>query len=89
MRRARTLPPRGGMKGPDRPGLTAMEETMQTLSISFTLAATGDTDIFSDLHILWLMVLIFAIMDERERRNRKRRKDAAPKPRPPSAPRPF
>lgn len=88
MRLARPLLPRGGMKGPDWPGLTAMEETMQTLSISFNLAAAGNADIGTDLHILWLVILIIAIMDERDRRARKRRKDSCAKPRP-GGPRPF
>jgi hypothetical protein len=76
---------RGGKKGPDWPGLQAMEENMQSTKPTFNHAARG----FTGYSVFWLMVFAIAIIDDGESRTKKRKgkRDKAPKP--PSGPRFF
>ena len=68
---------------------------MQSISTTFTRAATGDADTSPGFSVFWLMVLAIAILDDSDRREKERRRKqqahAQPqrKPIPPAGPRPF
>lgn len=64
---------------------------MQSLHITFTLAATGDAGIDTGASIFWLMLLALAILDDGDRRETKRRRKrlADSEPRRPAGPKLF
>lgn len=70
---------------------------MQSISSTFTRAASGEARIDPGFSVFWMMVFAIAILDDAERRERekKRRRERQalaqpqPRPRPPAAPRPF
>ncbi len=64
---------------------------MQSLHITFTLAASGDAGTGADASIFWLMLLALAILDDGDRRETKRRRKrlADQQPRRPAGPKLF
>jgi hypothetical protein len=65
-----------------------MEENMQSTSSAFNRAAEGGTEATTGFSFFWMMVFAIAIIDDGDRRTKKRKdkRDKAHKPRP--APRP-
>jgi hypothetical protein len=72
------------MKGPDRPGLTTMEETMNAIKTAFAGAAFGNPG--SDTFWLLIWILLILAREERREAEHRRERDAAPKL--PTSPRP-
>ena len=68
-----------GVKGPDWPGLQTKEEKMISIKTAFGCAASGN----SGISTFWLLVFAIAILDDADRRDRKKRdRDARPPHRP-------
>ncbi len=54
-------------EGSDWPGLKAMEENMQSIRATFTIAAKGETNSRPVFSVFWLMVWAIAILDDSDR----------------------
>ncbi|TXL75132.1 hypothetical protein FHP25_14700 [Vineibacter terrae] len=59
---------------------------MQSLRITFTLAASGETDAAPGVSVFWLLLIAIAIIDDDDRREAERRRK---RKHPPAGPRPF
>lgn len=66
----------------------ATEENMQTITFTFTQAASGAAKPKRGFTIFWMMVLAIAILDDGEHREKERQRQRQ-QARKPAAPRPF
>lgn len=66
----------------------ALEENMQSITFTFTQAASGAAKPKRGFTIFWMMVIAIAILDDGERREKERQRQRE-QARKPAAPRPF
>jgi hypothetical protein len=75
-----------GVKGPDWPGLQTKEEKMISIKTAFGRAASGD----SGISTFWLLVWAIVILDDAQRRDKRKKRDRdaspPPSPKPPAGP---
>ncbi|MDV6225644.1 hypothetical protein R2G56_05035 [Nitratireductor aquimarinus] len=73
---------RGGKKGPDWPAFKAMEENMQSITLTFTVAASTKPCGTASISF-WMIIWAIAILDESASKQRAR-KNAPASTKPPA-----
>lgn len=63
---------RGGKKGPDWPAFKAMEENMQSITLTFTVAASKKPRGTESISF-WMIIWAIAILDESASKQRARK----------------